>query len=523
MTTKISPYKMSRLLALHFQGYSQVQVAQKLGIDQSTVSLYIAKFGMQSQGMGLMAAAKEAGIMEIITALHSLAAELQASKLTAEEAKLGLQTRLKLEKYGVAEELYPQLIQSAAKMKDEGFLDAALKLASLEKAIGMGYAEIIHKYETAAGQLEQKSGELAALKAAMIKQQSELKVIEGKRKDREKEYTAFFKQTGMNMQRLQLVEIIAVLFKKLGIKDSELEAYIQRQKELDSCGIDINLFGKIASKAEALTSADGGKQLLDMLAEYGNLQATVDKLGADKKDLANQVSDLSEKVKEKNQLVAEIGKLTSDRNALVAVVKDLDKKSQIKEQLAYQIKSLENDRQAIESDIKSLQNQKLALEEDIVATKAKLTELQPLKSQHEGLTRKIAELNKEFAEKSKQFELFQAFLGFLQDNTIESIEKFIKLAPATVQWAKEGKYSTELIKKRILEDLTMGQLNLYSCMTCNARFFVDSAPKWKDKFSCPNCKNNVAVMAKTDAYDALSQMVAKPIPGQVITIRSIKH
>lgn len=79
-----------------------------------------------------------------------------------------------------------------------------------------------------------------------------------------------------------------------------METYIQRQQELDSGRIDIKLFGKIASKAAAVMSADGGKQLLDMLAEYGNLGAAIDKLSANETDLENKSKGLSEKVQEKN-------------------------------------------------------------------------------------------------------------------------------------------------------------------------------------------------------------------------------
>ncbi|MGD0856845.1 MAG: hypothetical protein ABSA18_13735 [Dehalococcoidia bacterium] len=516
MTTKISPYKLTRLLTLHFQGYGQVQIAQKLNIDQSTVSLYIARFCMQSQEEGLMAASKEAGIMNLIAALHSLAAELKASKLTAEEGKLGLKTRLKLEKYGVEEERYPELIQATAKMKDAGFLESALKLALLEKQTGMSYGEITEKYEAVMGQIEQQSKKLDDFKAATAKQQSALKSIEDKREVREKEWKAYLQQTGMNMMRINVVEKLSAILKKSGVKDSELETYIQRQQELDTSDVDIKLFGKIAHQAAATTSVDGGKQLLSMLTEYGGLQATIGKLNADKMDLEKQSAGLREKVNEKNRIVAEIGRLATQRSVLTAEVKDLQGKAKIKDRLEFDIKSLDQIRQEVEIDVKSLQNQKSTLEDEVVATKSKLTELQPLKTEHQELIGKIAGLDKVFTEKSKQFELFKAFLGFLQNTTTEALDKFIRLAPGMVQWAKEGKHSTELIEKRLLDHLTMGQMNVYSCMVCDTRFFVDSAPKWKEKFICPNCNNDVAVVIKTNAHDLLSQMAGKPIQGRPI-------
>jgi predicted transcriptional regulator/DNA-directed RNA polymerase subunit RPC12/RpoP len=511
MTTKLSPCKLSRLLSLHFEGYSQVQIAHKLNLDQSTVSLYITKFGMQSQAKGLMAAAKEMGIMDIVTSLHSLAAELQASHLSAEEAKPGLKARLKLEKCGVGEEQYPDMISAVEKMKQKGFLQSALKLVSLENSTGMDYAGITSKYEQISGQIEQKSQKLAELNAAMLKQQAALKTIEDKRKEREMEYNEYLKKTDMNMLRLIEVEKISVLLKKAGIKDSELKVYIGRQQELDSCSLDINLFGQIVSKAAAATSKDGGKQLLNMLAEYGSLQEADNKMAANKADLEKQLTGLSDHVKENNRLMKEVANLTEERDTLYDAVKDFEAKVKIKDDLVYEIQSLENTRHGTQMDIKSLQNQKLALEAEVVATKEKLTGLQPLETQYKELTGRNDELAKAFAEKSKQFEMFKAFMGFLQNTTFEALEEFVRLAPEMVRWAKQGKYSPEQIKKSLLDDLTMGQMNLYGCMICKTRFFIDSSPSWKKNFSCPNCNNMSVVLVKTDAQDALSQMTVKTI------------
>jgi predicted transcriptional regulator len=90
MTAKLSPYKLSKMMSLYFQGYSQTYIANKLKIDQSTVSLHISKFESLAEEHGLQAAAEEYGVMDQVQALHSLAAELKKAKLTVEEAKAGL-------------------------------------------------------------------------------------------------------------------------------------------------------------------------------------------------------------------------------------------------------------------------------------------------------------------------------------------------------------------------------------------------------------------------------------------------
>ena len=43
MAQKISPYKKSKIMALYFEGYSQSAIANKLNIDQSTISLHVSK------------------------------------------------------------------------------------------------------------------------------------------------------------------------------------------------------------------------------------------------------------------------------------------------------------------------------------------------------------------------------------------------------------------------------------------------------------------------------------------------
>jgi DNA-binding transcriptional regulator LsrR (DeoR family) len=44
MTQKLSPQKVSKMMALYFEGYPQSQIAEKLKINQATASLYVGKF-----------------------------------------------------------------------------------------------------------------------------------------------------------------------------------------------------------------------------------------------------------------------------------------------------------------------------------------------------------------------------------------------------------------------------------------------------------------------------------------------
>ena len=90
MPQKLSPHKVSKMMALYFEGYSQSEIANKLKVDQSTVSLHVSKFKFLSEQQGLKATGEEFNVMNEVEALHSLAAELGKAKLTAEEAKIGV-------------------------------------------------------------------------------------------------------------------------------------------------------------------------------------------------------------------------------------------------------------------------------------------------------------------------------------------------------------------------------------------------------------------------------------------------
>jgi len=128
MTKKLSPHKISKIMELNFGGYSQSDIANKLKINQSTVSQYVSKFKYLAEQQDIKAAGEEYGIVDQVEALNSLALELKETKLTVEEAKVGLKMVTVFQECGVQQEDYPDLVQACAKIKSEGFINAAVKL-----------------------------------------------------------------------------------------------------------------------------------------------------------------------------------------------------------------------------------------------------------------------------------------------------------------------------------------------------------------------------------------------------------
>ncbi|MCK4822024.1 hypothetical protein KA005_40045, partial [bacterium] len=182
MTEKLSPYKLSKMMALYFEGYSQSQIANKLKINQATVSLHLSKFKAMVEEEGLKAAAKEYGIMDEVESLHSLAAELKKAKQTVEEAKVGLKMAMVFQELGVKQEDYQDLVQACAKMKSEDTAKAAVELRQLENATGKTWKEIVAGAASAHDDLEQSQAQAASITEKLKASQEKLAAAESQMK-----------------------------------------------------------------------------------------------------------------------------------------------------------------------------------------------------------------------------------------------------------------------------------------------------------------------------------------------------
>ena len=87
MTVKISQQKITRLFKYYFAGMTQPDIAKKLNIDQSSVSLYAKRFSERAAEVGLLAAAEEYGVYKEVSELRNLSVELHQLNLTTEDAK----------------------------------------------------------------------------------------------------------------------------------------------------------------------------------------------------------------------------------------------------------------------------------------------------------------------------------------------------------------------------------------------------------------------------------------------------
>ena len=68
---------------------TQPVIAQKLGIDQSSISLYAKRFSERAAEIGLLRAAKEYNVYKEVSELRNLSVEMHKLNLTSNDAKEG--------------------------------------------------------------------------------------------------------------------------------------------------------------------------------------------------------------------------------------------------------------------------------------------------------------------------------------------------------------------------------------------------------------------------------------------------
>ncbi|MFC2016208.1 hypothetical protein ACFLUF_00670 [Chloroflexota bacterium] len=275
MTVKLSPQKISRMFRLYFLGFSQATAAEKLGVNQATVSLYLNEFTTMVDEEGLEATSKEYGIMDIVKELHSLGAELKKSGLTAEDAKKGLKVAVVLENCGVPQASYKDAVQVFIKANNEGFLSAAVELHKIEESSGKSFQESVKQAASLQIQIQQADKELSATQEKIGSVKQALAELLQQKKDVENKLQQILKKVGVDLGRLEKVENLAVMLKHAGITDKELDWYIQRQNLLNKSDISIGMFVQILEVMKVPTAPDGGKSLLKKLTEFGSLDNTI--------------------------------------------------------------------------------------------------------------------------------------------------------------------------------------------------------------------------------------------------------
>jgi predicted transcriptional regulator len=524
MTQKLSPHKVSKMMTLYFDGYSQTNIASKLKIDQSTVSMYVSKFKSISEQHGIKAAGEEFGIMDQVETLHSLAAELKKAKLTVEEAGVGFKMVQSLQKLGISQKEYKGILQACTKMKSEGFLNSAVKLNKLEHDTGMTYEEIVTKATSTHQELKHTQQDLLGVVGKLKATKEELANIEKQKKLASQELEMYMKNVGVDMKRLKMVEDLALALKKASEDDTQLENYIQRQQLLNEAGITLGIFIAILEKAKLLTAKDKGKELLAMLDQYGSMAQTINGLKNKVQSLTKEASDLEDKAKLKGELETDIIKLQAEKVSLEACVAQSLEQKKILEDTQNQVSLLTKKKTSLEHEITNLDAHSQQLIKDVQTKEEIVSDLGDLKKKHDVAAAALTGIEAQLEREKRRLDITESFIGLVQStpSSLAELEKFATALPGLIDQVKQGKYSPNLLKAHLLENLTGGALQVLRCRSCGARFSVDKPPEVYG-FHCPCCGLSSQVVTDKEELAVLKEALATVKPQVIVPQIVVKH
>ncbi len=510
MAHKLSPHKASRIMELYFQGHSQPEIAGRLNVDQSTVSLYVTRFKHLAGEEGLKAAGKEFNMVDQVQALHSLAEELKASHLSVEEARAGLKMEALLQTCGIEPEQYKDVAQACVRMKAEGFISAAVRLAQLEASTGLGYLELVARCESAYEQLGKTEEDLQAVTAKLGQVKGELASIEKQKESAGQDLKARMEQLGLDTKRLKKVEELAATLKEAGVSDEEMEGFTQRQRLLAEAGITLDVFAAILQQAKALTSHDQGKGLLDKLSEYGGLTGAIGGLKDQIQSLGKQAQGMEEKAVLNAQLEADLVKLRAEKATLEPCVKQLAEEKEALTQIRARVEALQKKEDALEADNREKETRRDLLAGELETLQQKTVGLRDVDKQTEAASARLAEITSRMQGAGNRWEIFEGLVGLVGSRSRSDLATFLGSLPELVEEAKTGKYSTDVLRSFVLERLTGGTLKSLICTSCGARFVVDKPPREYSDYECPACHLSYSVKVDRDALQILRPALAPP-------------
>ncbi len=246
MTVRLSRHKITRILRYYFRGVPQPRIAHRVGVDQSTVSLYASRFKEAATEVGLLAAGEEFNVFKEIDELRSLSVELLAVNLTAEDAREGVKVIRAFNRLGIGSDQHIKLIQACKKIDDEDFIISVLRFGELEDSTDKDYLEIVSDFESIASQLPLSEKKLMALKTeigslnnTLTKKKNELAGIQSQLVQfREK---ALAEKTRLNAE-------LEAEMKRFGVKEQEVKEATKLKGELAKRGFNLSTLIKVAEE-----------------------------------------------------------------------------------------------------------------------------------------------------------------------------------------------------------------------------------------------------------------------------------
>jgi len=214
-----------------------VKIAKKVGVHQSSVSHYATKFKERAEEVGLLATAKEYGIMEEVEALRSLAVELNKNKLAADDAKEGAKIIKAFSGLGIKPSAHTLLVKVCKEVKDPAFIEAALKLAKIEAESHISYEEAMVKFEEITIQLPLITEQFEKKKGKLESANTNLTATEKKLENANKAWEEFENAVQKRIEKKKHEYDVAI---------SEIEMVAKLKADLKKKGLDIPTLVELA-------------------------------------------------------------------------------------------------------------------------------------------------------------------------------------------------------------------------------------------------------------------------------------
>jgi transcriptional regulator with XRE-family HTH domain len=324
MTVMLPEHKISGLLRDYFTGMSQTDIASKYGVDQSTVSNYTRRLRQRAKDIGTLAAGEELDVMDEIESLRNLSVELKRSRITTEGARQGLRILKQFRQLGVGPDEHENLILLCRRVKDQSFIDAALRLQELEKTSGRNYEVLVSHCEELTPKvqsLEQKRNRLTREIGQLSSSEDAAKRRIDQLKERESNEKARI-QAALDQKE-----------KEYAVSAREIDEVGVLKRHLASVGLDIPTIVNLGSE---FTNANGSVDLAKIkvaVQKYGSLVEALDKKEIQKENLRSDLSmlrgfnlDAGNKKKRLTEQLADIeGDIVQKKETLAALETNMER------------------------------------------------------------------------------------------------------------------------------------------------------------------------------------------------------
>jgi hypothetical protein len=275
---RISDEVRSATILLWFEGYSLEDIAKKIGVHVGSVRNFIEELKRGDFP-------EYEGVLPYLDSMRHLAQEMRANKVSLQQTVIGSTAFTALTKLIDPQKL-KQLLDLLLRIAPENFpkdkfVDAALRLAEIEKATGVSFTELPAKATEQRREIEN----LTATKSQLTKDIDSLR--NSKKKEAEHlQHIMHEKRTTREL--LERYEKDNQTFKAIGLRADDVTTFAELVRKARS-------EGWIAAAIElAQLEAQTGKNHSALLAEYKQAAAVVDKA---KREYV-QVSDETQKLRD---------------------------------------------------------------------------------------------------------------------------------------------------------------------------------------------------------------------------------